>query len=133
MSGWIRIKRVYEPPSAEDGFRVLVDRLWPRGLRKETAAIDLWAPEVAPSRELRQWFAHRPERWVGFRERYRQELMASPAAWLPLLERARQNPITLLFAARDETHNNAAVLQEFLLERLNAATHTNVEPNAGTE
>ncbi|RMG68610.1 MAG: DUF488 domain-containing protein [Calditrichaeota bacterium] len=117
----IRIKRVYEPPAPNDGFRVLVDRLWPRGVKKETAAIDLWAREAAPSAELRRWFAHRTERWVEFQERYRRELQASPEHWLFLLEQARRGPITLLFAARDPDHNNAVVLRDFLLEQLENA------------
>ncbi|MBT9260384.1 MAG: DUF488 domain-containing protein [Clostridiales bacterium] len=112
----VRIKRVYEPPSPEDGYRVLVDRLWPRGLKKEEAAVDLWAKELAPTTDLRQWFGHDPSRWEGFQRRYREELKAPDAQKVlaELKEKARHTTVTLLFAAKDEDHNNAVVLQELL-------------------
>jgi uncharacterized protein YeaO (DUF488 family) len=116
-----KIKRVYAPVAPEDGFRVLVDRLWPRGLAKEAAAIDVWLKEIAPSAELRKWFAHAPERWAEFRVRYRAELGAPERS--AALERLRDlerrtGMVTLLFAARDEAHNHAVELLEVLNERL---------------
>jgi uncharacterized protein YeaO (DUF488 family) len=124
MHPTIRLKRVYAPPAPEDGRRVLVDRLWPRGLSKDSAAIDAWMRDVAPSDELRTWFGHRPERWDAFRERYRAEL-SSPAAAL-LLERltemARAGTLTLVFGARDEAHNQAVVIAEMLQARLAEAS-----------
>ncbi|GBD28284.1 hypothetical protein HRbin31_00297 [bacterium HR31] len=116
----LRVRRVYEPPEPQDGFRVLVDRLWPRGLSKEAARVDLWARELAPSDRLRRWFGHDPLKWEEFRRRYREELSRSPARELVqrLAERARRGTVTLLFGARDERHNNAVVLAEVLQERL---------------
>jgi uncharacterized protein YeaO (DUF488 family) len=115
-----RIKRVYEPPAREDGLRVLVDRLWPRGLSKDAAAVDEWLKDIAPSAELRRWFGHDPERWADFNARYREELR-SPQR-LAALERLRaaahsRGAVTLLFAARDPTHNHAAALREVLNEQ----------------
>jgi uncharacterized protein YeaO (DUF488 family) len=115
-----RIKRAYEPPAPEDGFRVLVDRLWPRGLSREAAAIDLWLKEIAPSAELRQWFGHDPERWPEFWVRYRLELRtAERSAALERLRAAEREKgtVTLLFGAREATHNHAAALLELLNER----------------
>lgn len=112
----IRLKRVYEPPAAEDGTRVLVDRLWPRGLSKEKAAVDQWLRELAPSTELRQWFGHDPERWPEFRRRFVQELRGEGERLEALRALAREGRMTLLFAAHDERHNNAVVLQELLLK-----------------
>ncbi len=116
----LQIKRAYEPPAAEDGFRVLVDRLWPRGLSKEAAAVDEWLKDVAPSAELRRWFGHDPERWPEFRVRYRKELRSptSAAALERLRDAARtRGSVTLLFAARDTTHNHATLLLEVLNEQ----------------
>jgi uncharacterized protein YeaO (DUF488 family) len=110
----LQIKRVYEPPSTTDGFRVLVDRLWPRGLKRATARIDLWLKDVAPSAELRRWFGHDPARWDGFVERYREELSAKEPLLADLARRAREEPMTLLYAAKDERRNNAVVLQSVL-------------------
>jgi uncharacterized protein YeaO (DUF488 family) len=110
----IRLKRVYEPPSAEDGTRVLVDRLWPRGLNREKARVDVWARELAPSAELRRWFAHDPERFPEFRRRYRAELRKQGDALESLAALARRRRVTLLFAAREQQRNNAAVLAELL-------------------
>jgi uncharacterized protein YeaO (DUF488 family) len=115
-----QIKRAYEPPAAEDGFRVLVDRLWPRGLSKKAAAVDEWLKDIAPSAQLRRWFGHEPERWAEFKARYRQEL--SSAQRSAALERLRnaartRGSVTLLFAARDTTHNHATVLLEVLNEQ----------------
>jgi uncharacterized protein YeaO (DUF488 family) len=114
----IRVKRVYEPPSAEDGRRYLVERLWPRGLRKDALPLDGWLREVAPSDALRRWFGHDPARWEEFRRRYAAELDARPDTWRPLLEAARQGPVTLLFSARDTEHNNAVALKAYLDTKL---------------
>jgi uncharacterized protein YeaO (DUF488 family) len=111
----IRLKRVYEPPSPEDGVRVLVDRLWPRGLRKADAAIDRWMKDIAPSTELRQWFGHDPERWQEFRRRYARELRQHATTIDELHELAQHKTVTLVFGARDEEHNDAVALREFLL------------------
>jgi uncharacterized protein YeaO (DUF488 family) len=114
----IRVKRVYEPASPEDGKRYLVDRLWPRGLRKENLKIDGWIKEVAPSDELRHWFGHDPEKWCEFNERYYKELDARPETWQPLLEAARKGDITLLFSTKELEHNNAVTLRSFLEKHL---------------
>lgn len=116
-AGGVRRKRVYEPPSPEDGVRVLVDRVWPRGLSKEKAAADHWLKEVAPSTALRRWFSHDPERWAEFRRRYRAELARRPAALDELRRLVRASTVTLLFGARDADHNQAVVLQELLNDR----------------
>lgn len=112
MPRQIRTKRAYGPPDAGDGMRVLVDRLWPRGLKKENAAIDLWLKEVAPSAELRRWFGHDPARWDEFRRRYFDELTDNRIALSPLF--AARGVVTLLFAARDPERNNAVALAEWL-------------------
>ena len=109
----IRLKRAYDPPDAADGTRVLVDRLWPRGLAKATAGIDLWLKDIAPTTALRQWFNHDPAKWPEFEERYRAELAGNPALD-DLRQRARQGPITLVYASRDQAHNQAVVLKRLL-------------------
>jgi uncharacterized protein YeaO (DUF488 family) len=114
----VRLRRVYDPPVPEDGHRVLVDRLWPRGMKQEAARLDAWRRDVAPSAELRRWFGHDPARWPEFRRRYRAELAANPAALDPLLAAARRGPLTLVYGTRDERHNQAVVLREVLEERL---------------
>lgn len=115
----IRTCRVYAwEPDDGDGQVFLVDRLWPRGFSKEELAGVTWIPEVAPSDELRRWFGHDPERWPAFRERYQAELRERPAAWKPLAVAAQKVNITLLFAAKDEEHNNAVALKEFLRDQL---------------
>lgn len=111
----VMLKRAYEPPARHDGQRILVDRLWPRGLAKVKARIDLWLKEVAPSTELRQWFKHDPEKWTEFKKRYRAELKDNPA-WPELQALARQGDLTLVYAAKDQLHNEAVVLKQ-LLER----------------
>jgi uncharacterized protein YeaO (DUF488 family) len=117
----LRLKRAYEPAFPEDGVRVLVDRLWPRGLSRDKAGIDLWLKEVAPSDALRRWFGHQSARWAEFKRRYRQELDQNPAAVSRLWRMFDENDcVTLLFAARDFDHNNAIVLREVLGED---ATH----------
>ena len=113
----IRIKRIYAPAEAADGARVLVDRLWPRGVSKARAALALWCKDAAPSTALRQWFGHEPARWAEFRRRYRAELQANGAALAPLRDLAARGTVTLLYAARDEQHNEAVVLREVLGER----------------
>ena len=110
----IAVKRVYEPAVKADGYRVLVDRLWPRGLKKEAVSLDQWAKELAPSTTLRQWFGHEPARWDGFRHRYATELDALAEHWRPLAERAARHVVTLLYGARDEEHNNAVALKAYL-------------------
>jgi len=105
----VSIKRVYEPASPKDGRRVLVDRLWPRGVSKAKARLDAWLKDVAPSTELRQWFGHRPERWAEFRRRYLAELRGNPAVGT-LREMAVSGPLTLLYGAKDADHNDAVVL-----------------------
>ena len=115
----VRIKRVYAPPAPEDGYRVLVDRLWPRGLRKEAAAVALWLKEIAPSTELRRWFGHDPERWPEFVRRYQEELKAPErAAALDRLRRLQQERevVTLLYGARDEALTHATLLKDLLVE-----------------
>ena len=116
----IRIKRVYEPPRPDDGARVLVDRLWPRGLRKEAAVLTVWHKDAAPSPPLRRWFGHDPARWPAFRARYRAELDANAEALAPLRELARAGPLTLLYGACDGAHNHAVVLAAYLREHLEA-------------
>jgi uncharacterized protein YeaO (DUF488 family) len=113
----VRIKRAYEPPARGDGTRVLVDRLWPRGVSKADAGITQWMKDVAPSSELRKWFGHDPARWEEFRRRYRAELAARKALVAQLRELARKGPLTLVYSARDQAHNQAVVLRETLLHR----------------
>lgn len=114
------LKRAFDPPAEADGVRVLVDRLWPRGLRKEAARIDRWMRNLAPSGELRRWFGHDPERWEEFRRRYEEELGEHPEALEVLRALAAERPVTLVFAARNVRHNNAAVLRAMLLRRRRA-------------
>lgn len=110
----VRIKRVYDAAEPGDGHRVLIDHVWPRGVSRERAALGAWARELAPSDELRRWFDHRPERFAGFRERYRDELRQHADALAELRRQAAQEPVTIVYAARDEQHNNAVVLAELL-------------------
>jgi uncharacterized protein YeaO (DUF488 family) len=110
----IRIKRVYDAPATEDGTRFLVERLWPRGVKKEVLQMVAWCKDVAPSNELRRWFNHDPAKWIEFQRRYRSELTNNRSACKPLLEAARQGDITLLYSARDTMHNSAVVLKSYL-------------------
>ena len=110
----IKIKRVYEQPDKKDGERILVDRLWPRGLTKEKAGVDLWLKEIAPSTELRKWFDHDPEKWQRFRGRYETEIRHKDDLIKILRQKAREGTITLIYGARDERHNEALVLKQFL-------------------
>ena len=113
----LRIKRTYDPPARGDGRRILVERLWPRGMKKEAVAATAWLKDVSPSTELRQWFDHRVERWDEFRRRYRRELAANPAAWAPILAADRRGTVTLLYSAHDPLHNGAVVLRDYLARR----------------
>jgi len=120
MRGGVAIKRAYEEPAPADGYRVLVDRLWPRGVRKESSRLDAWLKDIAPSPGLRKWFGHDPSRWEEFRRRYRGELASPERRELlaDLADRAREGPVTLVYGARDEEHNGAVVLREVLEEMI---------------
>ena len=113
----VRVKRVYDPPDARDGARVLVDRLWPRGARKDEAKLTLWLKDIAPSDELRRWFGHDPARFDEFSRRYRAELAANQDAVSRIEDLVKAGPVTLLYAAHDEEHNNARVLADYLKAR----------------
>src|SRR6188472_3430390 len=117
MRDELKLKRVYETPRKDDGARILVDRLWPRGLTKEKAKVDLWLKEIAPSTELRKWFGHDPKKWKEFRSRYPRELKQHPDELEQIREKARKGRVTLLYGARDQEHNEALVLQEFLARK----------------
>lgn len=112
----INIKRAYEKPSTADGKRILVDRLWPRGLTKEKAAIDMWLKDIGPSTELRKWFGHDPEKWEEFQKRYRQELKKNKEQVSLLSKLIRKGAVTLIYGARDEEHNEALVLKDWLTD-----------------
>ena len=114
----IRIKRVYEPSAKEDGARFLVERLWPRGMKKDALHMDAWYKNLAPSGDLRRWFNHDPAKWKEFQRRYRAELADNHTACQPLLDAAKRGKITLLYSARDTEHNNAMALKSYLKERL---------------
>jgi uncharacterized protein YeaO (DUF488 family) len=111
----VKIKRVYLQPDKEDGIRILVDRLWPRGLTKEKASVDLWLKDIAPSTELRKWFGHDPAKWAEFQSRYRAELRSNKEHLSLLKQEAAKGTVTLLYGARDEEHNEAVVLQKLLM------------------
>jgi uncharacterized protein YeaO (DUF488 family) len=113
----VRLKRAYEPVDAEDGTRVLIDRLWPRGVSKVDAALDQWMKEIAPSTELRKWFGHDPAHWDEFCRRYSAELHQNTELLSQLRSLARQGPVTLVYSAHDEVHNDAIVLREVILGR----------------
>ena len=110
----LKIKRVYEQPAKGDGKRILVDRLWPRGLTKEKASIDLWLKDIAPTTELRKWFGHDPDKWKEFKKRYHQELKNNKAQVSILYEQLKKRRVTLVYGAKDEQHNEALVLKEWL-------------------
>ena len=110
----LKIKRVYENPKQDDGKRILVDRLWPRGLTKEKASIDLWLKDIAPTTELRKWFGHDPKKWKKFQERYHQELNNNKEQVSILYEQLKKGVVTLVYGAKDEEHNEALVLKEWL-------------------
>ncbi len=115
----IQVKRVYDKPSDSDGYRVLVDRLWPRGIRKADLKHDLWLKDVSPSSELRKWFNHDPDQWGEFKKRYHAELKKEKDAVAQLLDIASRETLTLLFAAKDEEHNQAVVLRDYLIALAN--------------
>jgi uncharacterized protein YeaO (DUF488 family) len=110
----LKLKRAYEPASRSDGTRILVERLWPRGLSKQALHVDAWLKDAGPSTELRQWFAHDPEKWSRFRARYSRELDARPEAWRPIVTAARRGTVTLVYSSRDTAHNNAVALEDYL-------------------
>ena len=110
----VRAKRIYDPPDDSDGYRILIDHVWPRGVSRERARLDEWARELAPGDQVRKWFDHRPDRFAEFRARYRDELMAHPDRVDELRRRATNGRVTVLYAARDREHNNAVVLTELL-------------------
>ncbi len=114
----IQTKRVYEPPARSDGVRFLVERLWPRGLKKEDLDARAWLKDAAPSTDLRKWFSHDPARWNEFKKRYKAELDKEPEAWQPILDAARDGTVTLLYSSHDMEHNNAIALQEYLERKL---------------
>lgn len=109
----IKLKRVYEAPDKKDGFRILVDRLWPRGLTKEKADLDLWLKEIAPTTELRKWFNHDPQKWKEFQKRYLKELKENKEAVSVLKDHLKKETVTLLYAAKDEVHNEALVIKDY--------------------
>lgn len=113
----IHIKRVYDPAEPIDGRRILVERLWPRGMKKEDAKLDDWFKEVAPSTELRKWFSHDPKKWPEFQKRYRAELDKHPEAWQPIIDATKKGKVTLLFSSHDAEHNNVVALKEYLEEQ----------------
>lgn len=112
----IRLKRAYDTPHPDDGVRILVERLWPRGVSREKAALDHWVKDIAPSPELRKWYGHVPEKWPEFQERYRTELAANGEAVTELREISADGPVTFIYAAKDEIRNSATVLREYLLD-----------------
>lgn len=114
----IRTKRAYDSPEPEDGTRILVDRLWPRGVPKDRLRIDDWNKDVAPSLQLRRWFGHDPDKWEEFKRRYFAELDEHPEGWRPLLDLAREGDLTLIYSARDRERNNAAALKQYLESQL---------------
>jgi uncharacterized protein YeaO (DUF488 family) len=114
----IRVKRIYEPALSEDGQRYLVDRLWPRGVKKEDLKLEAWVKEAAPSDDLRHWFGHDPDKWCEFNERYFNELDSKPETWRPLLEAARKGDVTLLFSSKELKNNNAVSLRAYLEKQL---------------
>lgn len=114
----LKIKRVYEPPEPADGVRFLVERLWPRGVKKEALKMDAWLKDAAPSPGLRKWYAHDVSKWREFQRRYRAELENNPEAWKPILEAAQRGNVTLLYSAHDTEHNSALALKSFVEERL---------------
>jgi uncharacterized protein YeaO (DUF488 family) len=118
----LKTKRVYEAADSSDGQRFLVERLWPRGMKKEALKMDAWLKEVAPSADLRRWFAHDPLKWDEFQQRYQAELDSNTAAWSPILHAAQQGDVTLLYSAHDTEHNNALVLQSYLQKRLEVSS-----------
>jgi uncharacterized protein YeaO (DUF488 family) len=114
----IHLKRVYDTPSSRDGVRFLIERLWPRGLRRSDVPMEGWLKDAGPSDALRKWFSHDPERWTDFQHRYFAELAERPEAWKPILDTARSKTVTLLYSSHDTEHNNAVALKRFLEAKL---------------
>ncbi|HYK90572.1 MAG TPA: DUF488 domain-containing protein [Acidobacteriota bacterium] len=114
----IKLKRVYETAGPKDGTRILVERLWPRGIKKTSLQLDSWLKDAAPSAELRRWFSHDPQKWGEFSCRYYGELNAHPDAWKPILDAARRGTVSLLYSSHDQEHNNAVALKRYLEEKL---------------
>jgi uncharacterized protein YeaO (DUF488 family) len=114
----VRLKRAYDPPAFNDGYRVLVDRVWPRGVKKEDLRIDDWFKDLAPSKQLREDFGHDPQKWSWFRENYFRELQRDPPGLDQLMDRAGQGRVTLVFGAKDRDHNNAVALKQYILDRV---------------
>ena len=125
----IRLRRAYDKVTSEDGKVFLVERLWPRGVKKTALHLDAWLKDVAPSTALRKWFGHDPEKWQEFRRRYFGELDANPAAWEPILEPARKGHVTLVYSSRDTGHNNAVALKEYLEARLQGKGRVGARPS----
>jgi len=123
----IALKRIYEAATPEDGMRVLVERLWPRGVKKDEAQLDQWAKEVAPSGLLRNWFHHDPSRWQEFKRRYVRELDQNEGSWKPLLQVARGRRVTLIYSSHDAEHNNAVALKQYLDRKRNRIRHSRGE------
>jgi len=119
----IRLKRVYEPATSEDGTRFLVERLWPRGIKRSSLRLGAWVKEVAPSASLRRWFGHDPEKWNEFRRRYFRELDKQISTWQSILKVARNSRVTLIFSSHDMEHNNAVALKEYLEAKLHKDAH----------
>ncbi|MEW6033561.1 MAG: DUF488 domain-containing protein [Chloroflexota bacterium] len=124
----IRVKRVYERPETDDGTRFLVDRLWPRGMKRESLKLDGWLRDVAPSATLRRWFCHDPAKWDEFQRGYFAELDSKPQTWQPVLQAAQRGNVTLLYGARDSEHNNAVVLKQYLEGHLGAESASLTRP-----
>jgi len=121
----ILTKRAYDPPQPSDGLRILVDRLWPRGIKKEDLLMDDWIKDISPSDELRRWFAHRPERWPQFVKKYFQELEANRPCWEQLLAKVRHHRVTLIYGAKDTEHNNALALKQYLDSKYKTSQNKN--------
>lgn len=117
----IQLKRVYDAPAGADGKRYLIERLWPRGIKKQNLKIDAWIKEAGPSTELRKWFNHDSAKWDRFRERYFRELDRNPEIWKPIVEACRMGAVTLIYSSHDTKHNNAVALAEFLKKKMAAA------------
>jgi uncharacterized protein YeaO (DUF488 family) len=130
----IKLKRVYDPPVADDGTRILVERLWPRGQSKAALKLDAWLKDVGPSTALRKWFDHDPAKWERFRARYFRELDANPAVWRPILDAARHGSVTLVYSSHDAEHNNGVALQQYLhaATRRSTASGARTRTRAGT-
>jgi uncharacterized protein YeaO (DUF488 family) len=126
----LKLKRVYDPVSRTDGVRILVERLWPRGFSKDRLHVAAWMKEVGPSTELRKWFSHDPEKWPRVRTRYFRELDSRPEAWRPILTAAARGTVTLVYSSRDEEHNNAVALKEYLQEKRRRPPASRVPPGA---